>query len=65
MIVLDASAAIEWLLQTPKAPAIDARLFSKTADVSPTINPVPTQPSLRCIPQRFWERASLCDSVTP
>jgi predicted nucleic acid-binding protein len=29
MIVLDASAAIEWLLQTPKAPAIEARLFSK------------------------------------
>jgi len=27
MIVLDASAAIEWLLQTPKAPAIEARLF--------------------------------------
>ena len=31
MIVLDASAAIEWLLQTPKAAAIEARLFSKTA----------------------------------
>jgi predicted nucleic acid-binding protein len=29
MIVLDASAAIEWLLQTPKAAAIEARLFSK------------------------------------
>ena len=28
MIVLDASAAIEWLLQTPKAAAIEARLFS-------------------------------------
>ena len=32
MIVLDASAAIEWLLQTPKAPAIQARLFAKTAE---------------------------------
>jgi predicted nucleic acid-binding protein len=32
MIVLDASAAIEWLLQTPKAPAIQARMFSKTAE---------------------------------
>ena len=32
MIVLDASAAIEWLLQTPKAPAIEARLFPKAAD---------------------------------
>lgn len=31
MIVLDASAAIEWLLQTPKAATIEARLFSKTA----------------------------------
>jgi predicted nucleic acid-binding protein len=31
MIVLDASAAIEWLLQTPKAAAIEARLFSKAA----------------------------------
>ena len=28
MIVLDASAAIEWLLQTPIAEAIDARLFA-------------------------------------
>ena len=28
MIVLDASAAIEWLLQTPTAEAIDARLFA-------------------------------------
>ena len=28
MIVLDASAAIEWLLQTPKAAAVEARLFS-------------------------------------
>jgi predicted nucleic acid-binding protein len=31
MIVLDASAAIEWLLQTPKAAAIEARLFSKAS----------------------------------
>jgi predicted nucleic acid-binding protein len=31
MIVLDASALIEWLLQTPKAAAVEARLFSKTA----------------------------------
>jgi predicted nucleic acid-binding protein len=31
MIVLDASAAIEWLLQTPKAPAIEARLFGESA----------------------------------
>jgi predicted nucleic acid-binding protein len=31
MIVLDASAAIEWLLQTSNAAAIEARLFSKTA----------------------------------
>jgi predicted nucleic acid-binding protein len=31
MIVLDASAATEWLLQTPTAAAIEARLFSKTA----------------------------------
>ena len=31
MIVLDASAVIEWLLQTPKGAAIEARLFSKTA----------------------------------
>jgi predicted nucleic acid-binding protein len=31
MIVLDASAAIEWLLQTPKAAAIEARLFSDSA----------------------------------
>ena len=30
MIVLDASAAIEWLLQTSKAAAVEARLFSKT-----------------------------------
>jgi predicted nucleic acid-binding protein len=28
MIVLDASAAIEWLLQTSKAAAIEARLFA-------------------------------------
>lgn len=28
MIVLDASAAIEWLLQTPRAAAVEARLFS-------------------------------------
>lgn len=28
MIVLDASAAIEWLLQTPKAPSVEARLVS-------------------------------------
>ena len=28
MIVLDASAAIEWLLQTPLGERIDARLFS-------------------------------------
>ena len=28
MIVLDASAAIEWLLQTPKAVAVEQRLFS-------------------------------------
>ena len=28
MIVLDASAAIEWLLQTPKAAAIEVRLYS-------------------------------------
>jgi len=32
MIVLDASAAIEWLLQTSKAPAIEARLFGKSAE---------------------------------
>jgi predicted nucleic acid-binding protein len=32
VIVLDASAAIEWLLQTPKAPAIEARLFSKSRE---------------------------------
>lgn len=32
MIVLDASAAIEWLLQTPKAPAIEERLFGKSAE---------------------------------
>jgi predicted nucleic acid-binding protein len=31
MIVLDASAAIEWLLQTPKAAAIEARLFAESA----------------------------------
>lgn len=31
MIVLDASAAIEWLLQTPKAAAVEERLFSTTA----------------------------------
>src|SRR5438477_261114 len=34
MIVLDASAAIEWLLRTPKASAIEARLFAKSADAS-------------------------------
>ena len=28
MIVLDASAAIEWLLQTPRAAAVEGRLFS-------------------------------------
>src|SRR5438105_2855063 len=32
MIVLDASAAIEWLLQTSKALAIEARLFGKSAE---------------------------------
>src|SRR6266550_2765613 len=32
MIVVDASAALEWLLQTPKARAIETRLFSKTAE---------------------------------
>jgi predicted nucleic acid-binding protein len=31
MIVLDASAAIEWLLQTPKAKAVEARLFGESA----------------------------------
>jgi predicted nucleic acid-binding protein len=31
VIVLDASAAIEWLLQTAKASAIEARLFAKPA----------------------------------
>ena len=34
MIVLDASAAIEWLLRTPKASAIEARLFAKSAGPS-------------------------------
>ena len=34
MIVLDASAAIEWLLRTPKASAIEARLFAKPAEPS-------------------------------
>jgi len=34
MIVLDASAAIEWLLRTPKASAIEARLFAKSAEPS-------------------------------
>ncbi len=34
MIVLDASAAIEWLLQTSKAPAIEARLFGRSAEPS-------------------------------
>ena len=34
MIVLDASAAIEWLLQTPKAAAIEARLFSTPGHMS-------------------------------
>lgn len=33
MIVLDASAAIEWLLQTSKAGAIEERLFSDAADM--------------------------------
>ena len=32
MIVLDASAAIEWLLQTPKAAAIEQHLYSKAAN---------------------------------
>lgn len=30
MIVLDASAVVEWLLQTAKAEAVEARAFSKT-----------------------------------
>lgn len=34
MIVLDASAAVEWLLQTPKAPAIEERLFDRSAEPS-------------------------------
>jgi predicted nucleic acid-binding protein len=34
MIVLDASAVIEWLLRTPKAVAIEARLFAKSAEPS-------------------------------
>jgi len=31
VIVLDASAAIEWLLQSPKASAIEEQLFSESA----------------------------------
>jgi predicted nucleic acid-binding protein len=34
VIVLDASAVIEWLLQTPKAAAIEVRLFSKPTQFS-------------------------------
>ncbi|HXG90549.1 MAG TPA: type II toxin-antitoxin system VapC family toxin [Vicinamibacterales bacterium] len=30
MIVLDASAAVEWLLQTPKAPRVESRLLAST-----------------------------------
>jgi predicted nucleic acid-binding protein len=31
-MVLDASAAIEWLLQTPKGAAVEARIFRKSGD---------------------------------
>lgn len=34
MIVLDASAVIEWLLQTPKAAAVEARLLSAPTQLS-------------------------------
>ena len=32
MIVIDASAAIEWVLQTPKGAAIEARIFRKRGE---------------------------------
>ena len=32
MIVIDASAAIEWVLQTPKGAEIEARIFRKPAE---------------------------------
>ena len=32
MIVIDASAALEWVLQTPKGAAIEARMFRKSAE---------------------------------
>ena len=38
MIILDASAAIEWLLQTPAGIRIDKRIFSPQVPV-PTENP--------------------------
>ena len=32
MIVIDASAAIEWVLQTPKGAEIEARIFRKPGE---------------------------------
>jgi predicted nucleic acid-binding protein len=36
VIVLDASAAIEWLLQTDKAAAVELRLFPRKTKATPT-----------------------------
>jgi predicted nucleic acid-binding protein len=43
MIVLDASAAVDWLLQTPAGPHIEKRLYSRNETLPSSCLATPSQ----------------------
>ena len=54
MIVIDASAVIEWVLQTPKGAEVEARIFRKRRE----------SPRLHALICSMWRLLRSCESTS-